>query len=103
MKKRVFAYLHTHWDREWYRDKEDFNLRLLEIFDIVIDDNIADNVAYLGNYSKYLGYNMPMGITLESSRESSFTKGLIDYRAMAIADCKPLLTEAFIKLYVATA
>ena len=72
-------------------------------FDIVIDDNIADNVAYLGNYSKYLGYNMPMGITLESSRESSFTKGLIDYRAMAIADCKPILTEAFVKLYVATA
>lgn len=72
-------------------------------FDIVIDDNISDNVAYLGNYSKYLGYNMPMGITLESSRESSFNKGLIDYRAMAIADCKPLLTEAFIKLYKATA
>ena len=24
MKKRVYAYLHTHWDLEWYRDKEDF-------------------------------------------------------------------------------
>ena len=70
-------------------------------FDVVIDDNIADNVAYLGNYAKYLGYNMPMGITLESSRESSFNKGLIDYRAMAIADCKPIITEAFVKLYVA--
>ena len=67
-------------------------------FDIVIDDNIDDNVAYLGNYSKYLGYNMPMGITIESSRESSFKSGLIDYRAMAIADCKPLLSEAFVKL-----
>ena len=71
-------------------------------FDIVIDDNIEDNVAYLGNYSKYLGYNMPMGITVESSRESSFKSGLIDYRAMAIADCKPLLNEAFVKLYKAT-
>ncbi len=70
-------------------------------FDIVIDDNIGDNVAYLGNYSKYLGYNMPMGISLESSRESSFKSGLIDYRAMAIADCKPLITEAFVKLYKA--
>lgn len=68
-------------------------------FDVVIDDNIADNDAYLGNFSKYLGYNMPMGITLESSRESSFAKGLIDYRAMAIADCKPIITEAFVKLY----
>lgn len=72
-------------------------------FDIVIDDNIDDNVAYLGNYSKYLGYNLPMGISLESSRESSFRSGLIDYRAMAIADCKPLIAEAFIKLYQATA
>ena len=72
-------------------------------FDIVIDDNIDDNVAYLGNYSKYLGYNLPMGISLESSRESSFRSGLIDYRAMAIADCKPLIAEAFVKLYQATA
>ena len=70
-------------------------------FDIVIDDNIEDNAAYLGNYSKYLGYNMPMGITVENSRESSFKSGLIDYRAMAIADCKPLLNEAFVKLYKA--
>ena len=38
MKKRVWAYLHTHWDREWYRDKEDFNLRLLEVFDIILDE-----------------------------------------------------------------
>ena len=38
MKKQVYAYLHTHWDREWYRDKEDFNLRFLEIFDIVLDE-----------------------------------------------------------------
>ncbi len=38
MKKRVYAYLHTHWDREWYRDKEDFNLRLLEVMDIVLKE-----------------------------------------------------------------
>ena len=70
-------------------------------FDVVIDDNIADDAAYLGAYSKYLGYNMPMGITLDSSKDSSFKSGRIDYRAMAIADCKPILTEAFVKLYVA--
>jgi len=70
-------------------------------FDVVIDDNITDDVAYLGAYSKYLGYNMPMGITLDSSKDSSFKSGRIDYRAMAIADCKPILTEAFVKLYVA--
>lgn len=38
MKKRVLAYLHTHWDREWYRNKEDFNIRFLEVFDIVLDE-----------------------------------------------------------------
>lgn len=38
MKKQVYAYLHTHWDREWYRDKEDFNLRLIEVLDIVLNE-----------------------------------------------------------------
>ena len=70
-------------------------------FDVVIDDNIADDAAYLGNYSKYLGYNLPMGITLDSSKDSSFKSGRIDYRAMAVADCKPIIEEAFVKLYVA--
>ncbi|MBO5480154.1 MAG: phage major capsid protein [Clostridia bacterium] len=71
-------------------------------FEVVIDDNIADNVVYLGNY-KYLGYNMPGGIAIEVSRESGFRKGLIDYRALAIADCKPIVSEAFVKLYKAAA
>lgn len=72
-------------------------------FEVVIDDNLPENTAILGNYSKYLGYNMPEGIVIETSRESSFRKGLIDYRAMAIADCKPIVTEAFVKINKATA
>lgn len=28
--------MHTHWDREWYRSKEEFNLRLIEVFDEVL-------------------------------------------------------------------
>ena len=67
-------------------------------FEVIIDDYIADDVAYLGNFKKYLGYNMPDGIAIEASRESSFKKGLIDYRALAVADCKPIVTEAFVKL-----
>lgn len=70
-------------------------------FDVVIDDNIADDVIYLGNYAKYMGYNMPEGIVIEMSKDSGFRKGLIDYRAMAIADCKPIIADAFVKLYVA--
>ena len=71
-------------------------------FPVVIDDNIDDNTVYLGNFAKYMGYNMPEGIVVESSRESSFKKGVIDYRAMAIADCKPIVEEAFVKLSKAT-
>lgn len=66
-------------------------------FDVVIDDNIADDTIIFGNFN-YMAYNLPSGIVIETSRESSFTKGLIDYRAMAIADTKPILKEAFVKL-----
>ena len=68
--------------------------------EVVIDDNIADGDIYLGNFN-YMGYNIPEGIVIEVSRESSFKSGLIDYRAMAIADCKPIVTEAFVKLHEA--
>lgn len=84
-------------------DPKDESIGKVLGFPVVIDDNIADNTVYMGNFSKYLGYNMPEGITIESSRESSFKKGVVDYRAMAIADCKPLVTEAFVKLSKATA
>lgn len=70
--------------------------------EVVIDDNIADGDIYLGNFA-YMGYNMPEGIVIEVSRESSFKSGLIDYRAMAIADTKPILAEAFVKVSEATA
>lgn len=41
MKKTVIAYLHTHWDREWYREFEVFRLRLLRVFDNVL--NLLEN------------------------------------------------------------
>ena len=46
MKKTVYAYLHTHWDREWYRDKEDFNIRLQNVFDIVLDELSSDRAPF---------------------------------------------------------
>ena len=36
MRKHVIAYLHSHWDREWYREFEIFRLRLLRVFDNVL-------------------------------------------------------------------
>lgn len=35
--KKVYAYLHTHWDREWYREFEEFRLRLVEVVDDVLN------------------------------------------------------------------
>jgi len=84
-------------------DPKDESIGKVLGFPVVIDDNIDDNTVYLGNFGKYFGFNLPEGIVIESSRESSFKKGVIDYRAMAIADCKPLVTEAFVKLYKASA
>ena len=69
--------------------------------EVVIDDNIADDTIILGNFN-YMGYNMPQGLMVEVSRESSFKSGLVDYRAMAIADTKPLVDEAFVKLSATT-
>ena len=36
-KKKVFAYLHTHWDREWYREYEEFRIRLIEVVDDMLN------------------------------------------------------------------
>lgn len=66
-------------------------------FPVVVDDYIPNNTVIFGNFN-YMGYNLPEGITIEASRESSFKSGRIDYRAMAVADCKPIVPEAFIKL-----
>ena len=66
-------------------------------FPVVVDDYLPDETIIFGNFN-YMGYNMPEGITVEASRESSFKSGRIDYRAMAVADCKPIVPEAFVKL-----
>ena len=84
-------------------DPKDESIGKILGFPVVIDDNIGDDVVYFGNFAKYLAYNMPEGITIEASRESSFKKGVIDYRALAIADSKPIVNEAFVKMYKASA
>ena len=101
--KTLYTYFYTLTDNTdrplFISDPKSESIGKILGFDVVIDDNIADGKCYLGNYSKYLGYNLPEGIVIESSRESSFKKGVVDYRAMAIADCKPLVTEAFVRLH----
>ncbi|ACV21879.1 Predicted phage phi-C31 gp36 major capsid-like protein [Slackia heliotrinireducens] len=71
-------------------------------FPVVIDDYMEDHDILFGDF-RYNGWNMPEGIALDVSRDSSFTKGLIDYRALAIADCKPIVADAFVYVTKATA
>lgn len=42
--KKVVAYVHSHWDREWYREFEEFRLRLIEVFNKVILDLDANRL-----------------------------------------------------------
>lgn len=68
--------------------------------EVVIDDYVPDGTIILGNFN-YLGYNLPEGMMLEQSRESSFRSALVDYRVVAVADTKVLVDEAFVKLTTA--
>jgi HK97 family phage major capsid protein len=68
-------------------------------FEIVLDDNIPAGTVLFGNF-RYYGVNIPEGVAVEVSRESGFTSGLIDYRALCIADGKPIVPGAFVKVEV---
>jgi len=46
MKKQVIAYVHFHWDREWYREFEIFRMRLLRAFDNVLDMLKKETLPY---------------------------------------------------------
>ena len=64
---------------------------------IVVDDFIPENTILFGNF-QYYGMNYPQDILLEVSRDSSFRRGLIDYRSLAVADGKPIIGEDFVKV-----
>ena len=69
-------------------------------FPIILDDNLPFGTILFSNF-KYYGMNIPQGIMIETSRHASFDRGLIDYRAIAIADGRVILPAAFVKLSVA--
>lgn len=83
-----------------FTDNERGGVRRLFGFEIVIDDNIPAGTILFGNF-RYYGVNIPQGVAVEVSRESGFTSGLIDYRALCIADGKPIVPGAFVKVEVA--
>jgi len=63
-------------------------------FPVVIDDNLPLGTILLGSW-RYHAYNLPQGIMIQASYESSFKSGLVDFRVLAICDIKPLVAEAF--------
>ena len=85
-----------------FTDNERGGVRRLFGFEIVLDDNIPAGTILFGNF-RYYGVNIPQGVAVEVSRESGFTSGLIDYRALCIADGKPIVPGAFVKVEVQAA
>lgn len=86
-------------ERYFFTDPERGGVRRLFGFEIVLDDNIPAGTILFGNF-RYYGVNVPQGVAVEVSRESGFTSGLIDYRALCIADGKPIVPGAFVKVEV---
>lgn len=58
-KIRVIAYLHSHWDREWYREFEVFRLRLVKVFDNILrylEEDKIPSFYFDGQVSALLDY-----------------------------------------------
>lgn len=88
--KKVIAYLHTHWDREWYREFEVFRLRLLRVFDNVLElleNNKIPSFYFDGQVSALLDY-------LEIRPEKkSLVRKFISEKKLFIGPCYTLVDE----------
>ena len=69
-------------------------------FPVIVDDFVEDDTVLFGNF-RFMAFNLPEGAAVEHSTESGFTRGLVDYRVLTLADTKPIIEEAFTKLSVA--
>ena len=90
MKKTVIAYLHTHWDREWYREFEVFRLRLLRVFDNVLElleNNKIPSFYFDGQVSALLDY-----LEIRPEKESLVRK-FISEKKLFIGPCYTLVDE----------
>lgn len=90
MKKTVIAYLHTHWDREWYREFEVFRLRLLRIFDNVLnllEQNKIPSFYFDGQVCALLDY-----LELRPEKEQLIRKFITEKR-LFIGPCYTLVDE----------
>ena len=89
-KKQVIAYLHTHWDREWYREYEVFRLRLVRVFDHVLDmleENKIPSFYFDGQVVALLDY-----LELRPEKEEQIRR-LIDLKKLFIGPFYCLVDE----------
>ena len=90
MKKKVIAYLHTHWDREWYREFEVFRIRLLRVFDNVLnllEQNKIPSFYFDGQVGALLDY-----LQIRPEKEI-LVKKLIKEKRLFVGPCYCLVDE----------
>lgn len=88
--KKVIAYLHTHWDREWYREFEVFRLRLLRVFDNILELLEAGKIPsfyFDGQVSALLDY-----LEIRPEKEDQIRK-FISEKRLFIGPCYTLVDE----------
>lgn len=66
-------------------------------YPVIVDDYMPDDTILLGDFSYYY-WNFSQAPQIETSREAAFKSGKITYRGLAVADGKPALAEAFVKI-----
>src|SRR5690606_7359895 len=66
-------------------------------YPVIVDDYMPDGTILLGDFSYYY-WNFAQAPQIETSREAAFRSGKITYRGLAVADGKPALAEAFVKI-----
>lgn len=66
-------------------------------YPVIVDDYMPDGTILLGDFSYYY-WNFAQAPAIETSREAAFRSGKITYRGLAVADGKPALDEAFVKI-----
>jgi len=66
-------------------------------YPVIVDDYMPDNTILLGDFSYYY-WNFAQAPAIETSREAAFKSGKLTYRGLAVADGKPALDEAFVKI-----
>lgn len=66
-------------------------------YPVILDDYVPDDTILLGDFSYYY-MNFSQAPSIETSREAGFKSGKTVYRGLAVADGKPALAEAFVKI-----